>query len=122
MTTWSSKLESFVFADLIVTAILAVLAYGTVEPWSLALFELNALLIGVLLAVCFTFDPQAKWVGYAEFGRWRIALPFVAWLVFSAAQFILSLSLDSQATKEATVKLLALTIYFIAALATLRNT
>ncbi|MEP7338149.1 MAG: O-antigen ligase family protein [Acidobacteriota bacterium] len=115
MNTRSSKLESFIFADLIVTAILAVLAYGTVEPWSLALFELNALLIGVLLAVRFTFDPHAEW------GQWRIALPFVAWLIFSAVQFISPLSLDRQATKESTVKLLALVIYFIAALVTLRS-
>jgi hypothetical protein len=33
-----NKLESFIFVDLIATVIIAVLAYGTVEPWSLALF------------------------------------------------------------------------------------
>ena len=48
----NSKLESFIFFDLMATAIFAVLAYGTVEPWSLALFELNALLIGVLSENC----------------------------------------------------------------------
>ncbi len=115
MSTLGSKLESFIFGDLIVTMILAVLAYGTVEPWSLTLFELNALLIGVLLAIRFAFDPQSEW------SQWRIALPLVAWLMFSAVQFISSLSLDRQATQEATVKLLALVIYFIAALITLRN-
>lgn len=115
MNVRSSKLESFIFADLIVTAILAVLAYGTVEPWSLALFELNALLVGVLLAVRFTLDSHAEW------GQWRIALPLVALLIFSAVQFIAPLSLDRQATKESTVKLLALVIYFIAALVTLRS-
>lgn len=111
----SSKLESFVFADLLATAVFAVLAYGTVEPWSLALFELNALLVAVLLAVRFVFQPEASW------GEWRMALPLVAWLMFSAAQWAFSLTLDRQATKEAFVKLLALTIYFLAALVTLRH-
>jgi O-antigen ligase len=123
MKVRSSKLESFIFGDLIVTAVLAVLAYGTVEPWSLALFELNALLIAVLLAIHFVFDPQAGWRGL------RIALPLVALVIFGVVQFLPfrsasrfqtpTLSLDPQATKEATVKLLALTIYFIAALHTL---
>ncbi|HMV51131.1 MAG TPA: O-antigen ligase family protein [Blastocatellia bacterium] len=111
----SSKLESFIFADLLATAVFAVLAYGTVEPWSLALFELNALLVAVLLAVRFVFQPEAGW------GDWRMALPLVAWLAFGAAQMAFSLTLDKQATKEASVKLLALTIYFLAALATLRR-
>jgi len=115
----NSKLESFVFVDLIATTILAVLAYGTVEPWSLALFELNALLIAVLLAVEFVLNPQAEW------GQWRLALPVVALLVWAGIQFIsfggTALSLDPQATKEASVKLLALTIYLIAALHTLQS-
>ena len=110
MTTASrSKLESFIFADLLATAMVAILAYGTVEPWSLALFELNALLIAVLLAVRFTFDAQA------DFGRWQMALPLLALSVWGTAQFAVpALSLDSQATKEATVKVLALAVYFLA--------
>ncbi len=132
-----AKLESFIFGNLVVTAILAVLAYGTVEPWSLALFELNALFIAVLLAVRFTFDPQA------EFGNWRLAFPLFVLGGFGLVQFVSFgaktssaappeewpqawltqsvISFDSQATKEATVKLLALAIYFIAALHTLRS-
>jgi O-antigen ligase len=50
-----------------------------------------------------------------------MALPLAAWLVFSAVQLILSLTLDAQATKEALLKLLALTIYFLVALVTLRT-
>ncbi len=119
MKTGLAKLESFIFADLKVTMIFAVLAYGTVEPWSLALFELNALLIAVLMAARFVFDPQSDW------GRLRLALPLLALLVWAAVQFIpftaAAISLDPQFTKEASVKLLALTIYFIAALMTLRN-
>ncbi|MGH9803443.1 MAG: O-antigen ligase family protein, partial [Blastocatellia bacterium] len=116
MNAKNSKLESFIFADLIVTVIFAVLAYGTVEPWSLALFELNALLVAVLLAVRFTFDSQAK------FGGWRMALPLLVLTGWGAIQSVVpALSFDHQATTETTVKLLAMAIYFIAALHTLRS-
>lgn len=116
MSTKNSKLESFIFADLIVTAMLAVLAYGTVEPWSLALFELNALVIAVLLAARFTFDSKS------DFGNWRMALPLLTLTAWGAIQSAVpSLSFDHQATKEATVKWLAMAVYFIAALHTLRS-
>ncbi|HQR34694.1 MAG TPA: O-antigen ligase family protein [Blastocatellia bacterium] len=116
MSAKSSKLETFIFADLLATVMLAVLAYGTVEPWSLALFELNALLLAVLLAVRFTFNSQSG------FGLWRLALPLLALTVLAFIQaFVPSLSLDHYATKEAAIKLLALAIYLIAALHTLRS-
>jgi len=78
-----------------------------------------------LLAIRFTFDPQAEWKGV------RLALPLIALVAFGVVQFLPlgpasqfhppSLSLDPQATKEATIKLLALTVYFLAALHTLRD-
>lgn len=130
-----SKLAGFIFANLLVTALLAVLAYGTVEPWSLALLELNALLLAVLLALRFVLDPQADWNG------WRLALPLFALVLLGIIQSISygsppiadapesipltqltrTLSRDPQATREATIKLLALAVYFIAALHTLRD-
>jgi O-antigen ligase len=83
------------------------------------------LLIAVLLAIRFVFDSQAEWRSL------RIAAPLFALVIFGIVQFLPfrsaspfqtpTLSLDPQATKEATVKLLALTIYFIAALYTLRR-
>lgn len=115
MSTTHSKLESFIFADLMATTMFAVLAYGTVESWSLALFELNALLLAVLLAVRFTFDDQA------EFKNWRLALPLLAITGWGAIQVAAALSLDQQATKETVVKWLAMAIYFLAALHTLRS-
>ncbi len=114
MNSNRSKLESFIFADLVVTVMFAVLAYGTVEAWSLALLELNALLLAVMLAVRFTFDEQA------EFRNWRLALPLLAITGWGAIQAV-AFSLDRQATKETTVKWLAMAIYFIAALHTLRS-
>ncbi|MBS1788521.1 MAG: O-antigen ligase family protein [Acidobacteria bacterium] len=110
-----SKLESFIFADLLSTAMLSVLAYGTVEPWSLSLFELNALLLAVLLAIRYTFDSNVEW------GHWRLALPLLALTCFGVIQSAFSLTMDRQATKETVVKLLALTVYFIAAIHTLRS-
>ncbi|MFN0112734.1 MAG: O-antigen ligase family protein [Blastocatellia bacterium] len=114
MTSKSSKLESFIFANLLATVMFAVLAYGTVEAWSLALFELNALALAVALAARFTFDEQA------ELKNWRFALPLLAVTGWGAVQAI-AFSFDYQATKETTVKWLAMAIYFIAALHTLRS-
>lgn len=114
MNSNRSKFDSFIFADLVVTVMFAVLAYGTVEAWSLALLELNALLLAVMLAVRFTFDEQA------EFRNWRLVLPLLAITGWGAIQAAV-ISLDRQATKETTVKWLAMAIYFIAALHTLRS-
>jgi O-antigen ligase len=127
------KLDSILFINLLLTAVLAPLAYGTVEPWSLALFELNALLMGVLLAARLIFDPTIVWP------EWRLAAPVLALLllagiqllplrsaqpatdVFQAAQAWRALTLDAQATREAAVKLLALLCYFVTALHLLRD-
>lgn len=128
------KLDSILFINLLLAAVFAPLAYGTVEPWSLALFELNALLLGGLLTVRLAFDSTVAWPA------WRLAAPLVALLllavlqllplrstapaadVFQAAQAWRTLSLDAQATRESAVKLLALLCYFIAALHLLRDT
>ncbi|MBI1763562.1 MAG: O-antigen ligase family protein [Acidobacteria bacterium] len=127
------KLDSLLFINLLLTAVLAPLAYGTVEPWSLAVFELNALLLGVLLAARLTFEPSVAWP------NWRLAAPLLALLllaaiqllplraatsandVFQATQDWRTLSLDAQATRESAVKLLALLCYFGVALHLLRD-
>lgn len=131
--SYMKKLDSILSANLLLTAVLAPLAYGTVEAWSLALFELNGLLLGVLLVARLTFDPTAAWP------EWRLAAPLFALLlvagiqllplrsaqaandVFQAAQAWRTLTLDAQATREAAVKLLALLCYFVAALHLLRD-
>lgn len=129
-------LDKFIFVDLLATAMLSVLAFGAVETWSLAIFELNALLLAVLLALEFVIDSRF------DQGRFQISLPVFALLLLGVAQMIpfgsaapitppedaglkdlatRVLSLDPQATREAVVKLLALAIYFVAALHTLRD-
>ena len=129
-----SRLERVIFLDLVVAVLFSVLAFGAVEPWSIAIFELNALLLAVLLALKFVIDPKLDWK------RLRIALPVFALLWLGVVQIIPfgspasttapenlalaeltanTLSLDPQATREAVVKLLALAIYFFAAIITL---
>jgi len=109
----SSWFDRVIFVDLLATVMLSVLAFGTVEPWSLAIFEINALVVAVLLALKFVFDPDAGW------RRLRLALPPLALTVWGAIQC--TRSLDPYATKEATIKLFTLTIYFVASLVTLRD-
>ena len=131
------KLDSILFINLLLTAVLAPLAYGTVEPWSLALFELNGLLLGVLLTARLVFDQTVAWPVWRK--DWRLALPLMTLLllaaiqllplrsaqpasdVFQVAQAWRTLSLDAQATRESAVKLLALLCYFAAALHLLRD-
>lgn len=104
------KLDRFLFANLLLVAVLAPLAYGTVEDWSIALFELNALLLALLLAVKYVFAPQADW------RQARLIWPLLAlWLLACAQIFLPGRSFDLQATKESAVKLFALLVYFSAA-------
>jgi O-antigen ligase len=126
-------LDTFIFADLLTTAILSALAFGAVEPWSLAIFELNALVVVVVLALNFALDPRF------DLRRLRLSLPVFVFLILGAiqaAQFgsptvtnapegfartTAALSLDPHATREAVVKLFALAVYFVAALHSLRD-
>lgn len=132
----SNWLDQILFWDLIAAVILAVLAFGTVEPWSIAIFELNALLVAILLALKNWIARDLDWrrlritaplfalvlVGLIQLAPWGAA-PVVAQpesvsiVQLSGA----SISLDRQATREATVKLLALAIYFAGAVAALRG-
>jgi O-antigen ligase len=125
-------LDRIIFADFLAMVICAPLAYGTVEAWSMALFELNALLLAALLAARFVFDARTTWCAH------RLVLPLAALLLLGVLQTVPfgqaapqvaapesialaelgppTLSLDPQATREATVKLLALAIYFMVAI------
>ncbi len=125
-------LDQLVFVNLMTTVVCAPLAYGAVEAWSIALFELNALLLAVLLALKLALAPREK----LHFTR--LVLPLLAFLLLGVGQSIPlrsiaanltapesvplvelgppTLSLDPYATREATIKLLALIIYFLVAI------
>lgn len=136
---WSQRLESVLFVDLLVTAMAATLAFGTVEPWSLALFQLNALLVGGGLVILAAFDPAFAWQ------RQWLALPLWGWLLWAICQLVPwggqvssagaippeALSMDqlrlatlSEAphlTRAAAGKLFAFSLYFSTALQVLRT-
>ena len=133
----TDRLETLLFAHLMVTAIVAVLAFGTVEPWSLAIFEINALVMAVLLGLLQMLDPRFEW------RRLRFALPLwllLGWALIQVVPFgvgasltaapetvpfdqlrLQTISMDPQATREAISKLLALAIYFTVALVVFRR-
>lgn len=136
---WSQRLERIIFVDLLVTAMGATLAFGTVEPWSLALFQLNALVVGGILVVLAAFDPAFAW------SRQWLALPLWGWLLWAICQILpltgevsaigapppeglsmeqLRLATISEAphlTRAAVFKLFAFSLYFSAALQVLRT-
>jgi len=136
---WSQRLERIVFVDLLVTAMGATLAFGTVEPWSLALFQLNALVVGGILVVLAAFDPAFAW------SRQWLALPLWGRLLWAICQILpltgevsaigapppeglsmeqLRLATISEAphlTRAAVFKLFAFSLYFSAALQVLRT-
>ncbi|MBK6799217.1 MAG: hypothetical protein IPG76_21155 [Acidobacteria bacterium] len=78
----ASKLDRMIFIDVLGTVLLSVLAFGTVEPWSLAVFELNALLLLLLLSLRCVLVP------IGDPGRFRIALPLLGLLLLGICQFI----------------------------------
>lgn len=131
----TESLSTFLFAHLMVTAVVAVLAFGTVEAWSLALFEINALVMATLLGLWQLVDPHFEW------RRLRLALPvwlLLGWALIQLIPFgalgqplipaaapelvpadrlrLPTISVDPQATREAAARLLALAIYFTVAL------
>ncbi|MFN7946120.1 MAG: O-antigen ligase family protein [Blastocatellia bacterium] len=125
-----AAVRSLLFADLLAVMVLAPLAYGAVEAWSVALFELNALLLAVLLALKFVLKPESK------FRFHPLMLPLVALLLLGLVQIwplhlfsqaapagspaadagTGTLSLDPYSTQQTVVKLLALLIYFVVAI------
>lgn len=131
-----TPVDGVIFWDLMAAVVLSILAFGTVEPWSIAIFEINALILAGLLALRPVIDPRIRLEGA------RILLPFAAFLALAVIQIIPfgssapaaapetvpiaelgpgTLSLDPQATLEAASKILALLIYLCAALQIMRK-
>ncbi len=143
----AERIDRFLFADLLVAVILGVLAFGTVEPWSLLIFQLNALLGGLMLAARYALSPEVS--------QWRLAFSLPLWLLLGVALLQLApldvvrllpsavagvdgaappeslspellraptITRDGQATREAAMKLLSLAIYLMTGLHVLSAT
>lgn len=126
MSSFTDKLEQVIFIDLLAVMVLAPLAYGTVEAWSIALFELNALLLAVLLSLRLLINRQILLTWH------RLLLPQAVLLLCGVIQILPffqqsaaassadalaslpTLSLDPTATTQLLVRQLALMIYFVA--------
>lgn len=133
----AERIEQVLLIHLLVTVILAVLAFGTVESWSLAIFEINALVMAVMLGLLQVVDDDFEW------RRLRFSLPLWGLLLWGIVQILpfgsaaapggmpeslpleqlrlATISKDPQATREAVARLLALAIYFTAALQVFRR-
>ena len=137
----AERIEQILLIHLLATAILAVLAFGTVESWSLVIFEINALVMAVMMGLLQLVDDDFQW------RRLRFSLPLWALLLWgliqlapfgiaapaggpvdappeslSLAQLRLpTISKDPQSTREVVARLLALAIYFTVALQVFRR-
>lgn len=134
----AERIEQILLIHLLATAILAVMAFGTVESWSLVIFEINALVMAVMMGLLQLVDDDFQW------RRLRFSLPLWALLIWgliqlapwaaggpvaappeslSLAQLRLpTISKDPQSTREVVARLLALAIYFSVALQVFRRT
>ncbi|HEY0385639.1 MAG TPA: hypothetical protein VGC64_06485, partial [Pyrinomonadaceae bacterium] len=113
---------------LCVALVLSTLAYGTVHYWSLAIFEIGACALVILWAVDawrsrtlrISRSPlQWPLIGFALLGLLQL-LPLRSYSVGEGALSsapISSLSIDPYSTRLALVQIVALLIYFAAALA-----
>lgn len=117
---------SFVFLALCLAIVLTTLAYGTVHYWSLAIFQASAAFIVVLWTV------DAWRTGVLRISRNQLQWPLVGLFVLGVIQLLplgsashagtlpvapaKSLSLDPYSTRFVLIQLLALIIYFAAAL------
>lgn len=117
----------FIIVMLCIAIILSALAYGTVHYWSLALFELGACVVVILWVV------DAWRSRTFRISRSRLQVPLVGLLLLGAVQLlpigtpasadalssapVSSLSIDPYSTRLALIQIVALLIYFAAALA-----
>ena len=114
----SAKIERLILIGLLISIVFTVLAFGAVEAWSVALFELMMATLALLWGAKFIFDkqialmlpkPALPLAGLCLFG-------FIQGLAFTGHDGIrASLSLDVEATRTATLALFFLLMAFIIA-------
>lgn len=112
----SAILDKIISVVLIVTLVTTALAHGTVEPWSIALFELIVLILMFLAGAKFFFDKKIELAVPAA------ALPLLALLALGVIQSIAltgndgrlnSLSIDVEATRQTVTVLFFVTVVFL---------
>src|SRR4030095_2637139 len=101
-------LDRVIAIGLVVAVVFTALAQGTVEPWSVALFEL------LILALVLLWALQGAISGRVTLYLPNVALPLAGLLLVGIIQGIRigepvkSLSLDVEATRGATLMILAM--------------
>jgi O-antigen ligase len=103
-TTFFNKL---IFAALILLLVLTPLPYGTVETWSITLWELLLFILTLLWGV------EALRTGRLVSSGNPLTWPLLGLLLLAIAQVGLQLSYASYATQQAAVKILAFLLFFL---------
>ena len=103
-TTFFNKL---IFAALILLLALTPLPYGTVETWSIALWEL------LLFSLTLLWGVETLRTGRLVVSGNLLTWPLLGLLLLAIAQVGLRLSYASHATQQAAVKILAFLLFFL---------
>ena len=100
-----SGLGKLIYAGLLALLVLTPLPYGTVETWSIALWQLSLLALVLLWGLAMLRD------GALVLPRSPLVWPLLAWLVWTCVQAA-TVSVEPFATRYAALKLLAYLIFF----------
>ena len=119
-----TAIDRVTFAGLLITIVFTALAFGTVDPWSVAIFQLLVILLGVLWAARMVAEGRI----YLDIPA--VALPILAFLCLGVVQSVsftqvggrtVSLSRDVEATRGSALALLTLAVCFLIAVNILRD-
>jgi O-antigen ligase len=103
---YESGLSKLIFALLMALLVLTPLPYGTVETWSIALWQLLILVLALVWGLAMLRD------GALVVPRTPLVWPLLIWLGWTAWQAA-TLSADKFATRYAALKLLTYLIFFV---------
>ena len=100
-----STLGKAIYGGLLALLVLTPLPYGTVETWSITLWQLSLLALAVLWGLAMLRDGALAWPSSP------LVWPLLAWLGWTCVQAA-TVSLDGFATRYAAAKLLTYLIFF----------
>ncbi len=98
-------LAKVIYVALLALLVLTPLPYGTVETWSITLWQLSLLALAVLWGLAMLRDGALAWPDTP------LIWPLLAWLVWTCVQAA-TVSVDVFATRYAAAKLLTYLIFF----------